>query len=33
LKKVFSDYTVHYLIPKHLSSRAKFIAIPKKWQQ
>lgn len=29
LNRVFSDYTVHYLIPKDVGTRAKFAAIPK----
>jgi predicted O-methyltransferase YrrM len=33
LDKVFSEYTYHYVIPKSASSRAKFVAIPKKWQK
>lgn len=33
LDLVFSGYTVHYLIPKNTYSRAKFVAIPKKWAQ
>ncbi len=32
LDKVFSEYTFHYIIPKSVNSRAKFVAIPKKWQ-
>ncbi len=32
LNKVFSDYTVHYVIPRAVSSRAKIIAIPKSWK-
>lgn len=31
LKKIFSDYTIHFVIPKNLGSRAKFVAYPKKW--
>lgn len=30
LTKVFTEYTIHYLIPKNIGSRAKFVAIPKK---
>jgi hypothetical protein len=32
LSKVYSGYTYHYLIPKNSFCRAKFIAIPNKWQ-
>lgn len=32
LDKVFTDYTYHYLIPKSVWSRAKFIAIPIHWR-
>jgi predicted O-methyltransferase YrrM len=32
LDLVFTEYTYHYLIPKSVDSRAKFIAIPKKWK-
>ncbi len=32
LKKVFTGYTIHYLLPKNPISRAKFVAIPKKWK-
>lgn len=32
LDKIYSKYTYHYLIPKTLASRAKFVAIPKKWR-
>ncbi|CCB89207.1 class I SAM-dependent methyltransferase [Simkania negevensis] len=31
LQKVFSDYAIHFVIPKNYTSRAKFIAYPKKW--
>lgn len=32
LNRIFREgYTIHYLIPKDLQSRAKFVAIPKKW--
>jgi hypothetical protein len=31
LSKVFSDYKFHYLIPKRLNCRAKFVVIPRKW--
>ncbi len=31
LNRIFSDYTVHYLIPKDVRARAKFVAIPKTW--
>lgn len=33
LDKVFSDCHTYFLIPKALSSRAKFIAIPKNWKK
>lgn len=33
LSEVFTDYTVHYLLPKSVQSRAKFVAIPKKWRK
>jgi len=33
LDEVFSEYTFHYVIPKSVQSRAKFVAIPKKWQK
>ncbi len=33
LSEIFSDYTVHYLIPKSTYCRAKFVAIPKQWRQ
>jgi hypothetical protein len=29
LQEIFSEYTIHYLIPKHVQARAKFVAIPK----
>lgn len=29
IEKIFSSYTVHYLIPKDVNSRGKFVAIPK----
>ena len=32
LMKIFTGYTFHYLIPKTVSRAAKFVAIPKKWQ-
>lgn len=32
LKKIFVRYSFHYLIPKNPSRAAKFVAIPKKWQ-
>lgn len=32
LDKVFTDYSYFYLIPKNIHSRAKFVAIPKKWR-
>jgi predicted O-methyltransferase YrrM len=31
LSKVFTDYTHHYIIPKDVQRRAKFLAIPKQW--
>lgn len=31
LKKLFSDYSFHYLIPKDFNRRAKFVAVPKNW--
>jgi hypothetical protein len=33
LDEVFSGYSFHYLIPKHIASHAKLVVIPKKWQQ
>ncbi len=33
LDKVFSAYTLHYLIPKSVKCRAKFIAIPAVWKK
>lgn len=33
LNKVFSAYTMHYIIPKSVLSKAKFIAIPKAWSE
>lgn len=33
LSKIFTEYSMHFLIPKSAASRAKFIAIPKKWQK
>ena len=33
LDQVFTDYDYYYLIPKDLTSRAKFVAIPKKWSK
>jgi hypothetical protein len=32
LNLVFTDYTYHYIIPKDIRSRAKFVAIPKTWK-
>jgi len=32
LSEIFSEYTFHYLIPKSVQCRAKFVAIPKTWQ-
>lgn len=31
LNKVFSSYDSYYLIPAHTWSKAKFVALPKKW--
>jgi len=31
LQKLFSEYTIHFVIPKNLKCRAKFVAYPKKW--
>ena len=31
LDHVFSGYDYYYVIPKNIASRAKFVAIPKKW--
>jgi len=31
LHRIFNEYTVHYLIPKDVNARAKFVAIPKSW--
>jgi predicted O-methyltransferase YrrM len=31
LDKIYSQYDFYYLIPKNLSARAKFVAIPRKW--
>lgn len=33
LETLFTDYTVHYVIPKSLKAKAKFVAIPKQWNQ
>jgi hypothetical protein len=33
LNLVFSDYNYFYVIPKDVSSRAKFVAIPKVWER
>jgi hypothetical protein len=33
LSKVFTAYTIHYVIPKSVFSRAKFVAIPTAWQE
>ncbi len=30
IDKVFTEYSVHYIIPKNITPRAKFVAIPKK---
>jgi len=32
LEQVFSEYSSHYLIPKHRSSHGKYVAIPKNWK-
>lgn len=32
LNQVLTDYTIHYLIPKDISRKAKFVAIPIKWK-
>jgi hypothetical protein len=32
LQKIYSSYSWHYVIPKSIHSRAKFVAIPKSWQ-
>lgn len=31
IERIFKDYTIHYLIPKNVQSRAKFVAMPKNW--
>lgn len=31
LDKIFSSYTIHYLIPNRTFSHAKLVAIPKRW--
>ncbi len=33
LSQVFSDYNCYYVIPATVFFRAKFVAIPKKWQE
>ena len=33
LNKIFSEYSYYYLIPKTTRSRAKFVAIPKLWEE
>lgn len=33
LSKIYSEYTFHYIVPKNIQSRAKFVIIPKKWSQ
>ncbi len=33
LDEIFSGYTIHYLIPKRIDSRAKFVAIPTNWEK
>ncbi|MDE3046202.1 MAG: hypothetical protein KGJ02_06120 [Verrucomicrobiota bacterium] len=32
LRKIFDRYAIHYLIPKNVSRAAKFVAIPRKWE-
>lgn len=32
LSQVFTEYDYYYIIPKNAKSRAKFLAIPRKWQ-
>ena len=32
LAQVFTNYTVHYVLPKHSNSRAKLVVLPKKWK-
>lgn len=32
LNQVYSDYSIHYLIPRLSAARAKFVAIPKNWK-
>lgn len=32
LSKIFTDYSIHYLIPKDITRKAKFVAIPKIWR-
>lgn len=31
LRRLFSDYSVHFIIPKNKKSRAKVIILPKRW--
>lgn len=31
IDRIFTDYSVHYLIPKHVQARGKFVAMPRKW--
>lgn len=33
LAEAFTEYSIHYLLPKSVHSRAKLVAIPKKWQK
>jgi hypothetical protein len=33
IDRIFTGYTIHYLIPRDVNSRAKFVAMPKKWSQ
>jgi len=33
LIKVFTDYTIHFLVPKSIYSRAKLVIIPKQWAE
>jgi predicted O-methyltransferase YrrM len=32
LYKVFTDYSIHYLIPRKVECRAKLVVIPKQWK-
>lgn len=33
LSKIFTEYTVHYLVPRHVVARAKMVVIPKKFNR